>query len=109
MMPDLSAGQKQRVDLLRAIFQNRSILVLDEPTSHLDFNLQAKINDYLCQLNQTIVVSSHQLDFIQRADRVVFLSGQGKHEVDSHEKLLKSSKAYQLFMKEIDTNEKNSY
>ena len=102
IMPDVSAGQKQRVDLLRAIFQDKPILILDEPTSHLDFNLQAKINDYLCQQERTVVISSHQLAFIQRADRVVFLSDQGGYEIGAHESLLSQSEAYQRFMKEIN-------
>lgn len=108
-MPELSAGQKQRLDLLRAIFQKKSILVLDEATSHLDFNLQLKINDYFYSLKQTIIISSHQLDFIQRADRVIFLSGAGKVEIGPHAHLLRHSHTYRLFMKEMNGDEENAH
>jgi ABC-type bacteriocin/lantibiotic exporter with double-glycine peptidase domain len=97
------------LDLLRAIFQKKSILVLDEATSHLDFNLQLKINDYFYSLKQTIVISSHQLDFIQRADRVIFLSGAGKVEIGPHAHLLRHSHTYRLFMKEMNGDEENAH
>lgn len=57
----LSAGQKQRINLARALLLKRPILLLDEPTSHLDPGTEEKLIDYLSNIDPaiTVVVVSH--------------------------------------------------
>jgi len=58
----LSAGQKQRINLIRGVLLNREILLLDEPTSHLDSITEQKIIDFLANylVNKTAIIVSHQ-------------------------------------------------
>lgn len=63
----LSAGERQRVMLARALAQRPRLLVLDEPTSHLDLRYQAECVGLLRDLNRgrealTVVLVSHDLD-----------------------------------------------
>ena len=63
----LSAGERQRVMLARALAQRPRVLVLDEPTSHLDLRYQAECVGLLRDLNRgdqalTVVLVSHDLD-----------------------------------------------
>jgi zinc transport system ATP-binding protein len=63
---ELSGGQRQRVMIARALFAHPKILILDEPTSSIDVEGQAKIYDLLQELNKeiTIIVVSHDLSVI---------------------------------------------
>lgn len=57
----LSSGQKQRVNLIRGLLLNRDILLLDEPTSHLDQSTEAKVLEFLSEYlsTKTAVIVSH--------------------------------------------------
>lgn len=58
----LSAGQKQRINLARGLMLDREILLLDEPTSHLDAATEKKVIDFLANylLNKTAIIVSHR-------------------------------------------------
>ncbi|MDF2859198.1 MAG: transporter [Neobacillus sp.] len=75
----LSGGERQRLVLARAILRNPSILVLDEATSSLDTENEAKIQGALEKLKgkMTIIVIAHRLSTIRNADQVIVLE-QGK-------------------------------
>jgi manganese/iron transport system ATP-binding protein len=74
----LSGGQRQRVFLARALAQEPSILLLDEPVSGVDATTQHQIFellDTLCQDGVTIIVASHDLSCVaQRFDHVLLLN-----------------------------------
>ncbi|MFT9601161.1 ABC transporter ATP-binding protein [Mesobacillus sp.] len=71
----LSGGERQRLVLARAILKKPSILVLDEATSSLDSENEAKIQSALEQLKGkvTIIVIAHRLSTIRNADKVIVL------------------------------------
>lgn len=58
----LSAGQKQRINLIRGVLFDREILLLDEPTSHLDTATERKVVDFLANylLDKTAIIISHR-------------------------------------------------
>jgi ATP-binding cassette, subfamily B, bacterial CvaB/MchF/RaxB len=71
MGSSLSAGQKQRVLLARALYREPRILVLDEGTAHLDVDNERRINESLNQLRMTRVSVAHRPDISAGADRVI--------------------------------------
>jgi len=69
----LSAGQRQRVGLARALMRDAPLLILDEATASVDTETEELIQDAVERFagRQTILVIAHRLSSIQRADRVV--------------------------------------
>jgi lipoprotein-releasing system ATP-binding protein len=74
----LSGGQKQRVAIARALINKPKIIMADEPTGNLDegnSELVFGIFKEICaELNQTILVVTHDNDFANRTDRIIELS-----------------------------------
>lgn len=78
----LSAGQRQRVGLARAMYGNPKLLVLDEPNSNLDQFAEANLIRTLQSLKTdgvTIVVVAHQVRILKSADKILKLN-EGKVE-----------------------------
>lgn len=76
---ELSAGERQRVIIARALCQQPQLLFLDEPTSHLDIGHQIQILDLLRRLNRekniTIVMVIHDLNLAaEYCNRLMFLN-----------------------------------
>jgi ABC-type multidrug transport system fused ATPase/permease subunit len=71
----LSAGQKQRLSLARALLKNPSVLVLDEPTANLDGETEGRLVDVLRALKgqMTIVAATHSPAVMAVADRRIRL------------------------------------
>ena len=80
----LSGGQKQRVAIARALAKNPEVLLFDEPTSALDPEMVKEVQNVISFLrdnsNITIVIVSHEIDFVnQISDRIaVFEKGKIK-------------------------------
>jgi ABC-2 type transport system ATP-binding protein len=74
----LSEGMKKRLDIGCSIIHNPKILILDEPTANLDFQLRDELLDYVKEINKlgmTIVFVSHYIEeVIQISDRVAIIS-----------------------------------
>ncbi len=69
----LSGGQKQRLLIARALYRRPSILFLDEATSHLDLDNEARVNEAIRQLKITRIFIAHRPSTIASADRVIEL------------------------------------
>jgi ATP-binding cassette subfamily B protein RaxB len=67
----LSGGQQQRLLLARALYQQPSILILDEATSHLDVPTEQRIAAMLSGLRMTRVFAAHRPDTVAIADKVI--------------------------------------
>lgn len=75
---EISGGEAQRVRIAQALAQEARLLVLDEPTSHLDVSFQIEVMDLLLRLNRsrglTVLASLHDLNLASLyCDRVVAL------------------------------------
>ena len=77
-----SDGEKQRILIAKAIAQETPIILLDEPTAHLDLPNRIKVLQLLRRLaheqGKTILISTHELDLaIQLSDRILLMSEHG--------------------------------
>lgn len=86
----LSGGERQRVFIARALAQQSPILLLDEPTSFLDFKHQVDIYDLLkdiqSQKNKTIIAVTHDINLaIQYCNRALLISDKTYHLGDISE------------------------
>src|SRR5690606_11867808 len=85
----LSGGQKQRVALARALVRKPRLLLLDEPLSALDFQMRARLQEYIIACHQrmnltTILVTHDYPEVMKLAKRILVLSG-GSVEYDRSE------------------------
>lgn len=93
---DLSVGQWQKIAILRAIYKNASIFILDEPTASLDPISENEIFEQLatiCQDKTTILVT-HRLTSIKIATRILLLDNGRQLAFDHHKNLIKINKLY---------------
>jgi len=76
---NLSAGQRQRLLLARALYRDPELLILDEPTSNLDIKTELFIHDFLFSLkgNVTIIVVSHREYVLRHADKIYEVTTDG--------------------------------
>jgi iron complex transport system ATP-binding protein len=103
----LSGGEQQKVLIARAMVQRPSVIMLDEPTSNLDFNWKLKISriiqDLHCQMNLTVLMVSHELMSIPvNAERTVLLHQGNIHADGSSEEVLTSEIIRQAYGCEIN-------
>ena len=75
----ISGGQKQRIGIARAIFNNKSLLILDESTSNLDSEVEQKIVELLSELSKeiTIIIISHKMSSLKKC-KSIFKINAGK-------------------------------
>jgi ATP-binding cassette, subfamily B, bacterial len=92
----LSAGQKQRLLIARAIYKNPDVLLFDEATSALDAKNEREIVDKLKDAldGKTVIVVAHRLSTVKNADKIVVLENGEIVEEGSHAELVKRKDRY---------------
>ena len=94
---NLSGGQCQRLALARALLHDSPIYIFDEATSNIDVESE---NDIMAEIHRlargkTVILISHRLANVVRADNIYVLDGGNIAEHGSHEELLKSHGLYE--------------
>jgi iron complex transport system ATP-binding protein len=112
-LSQLSGGERQRVLLARALAQETPVLLLDEPSSHLDINFQLQIYHLLRELqlenNKTILVAEHNLNLcLPYCQRLIFLK-EGKIEaVGTPREVINREIIRRVFDLEVELRENTS-
>jgi ATP-binding cassette subfamily B protein/subfamily B ATP-binding cassette protein MsbA len=92
----LSAGQRQRISIARALLLDAPLLVMDEPTSALDAASEHVVLEALQRLmrGRTCIVIAHRLSTVRRANRIVVLERGRIAEAGTHTELLRTGALY---------------
>lgn len=100
----LSGGQRQRIAIARAILMNPEILLLDDPTSNLDAETEARVVEALKKLieDRTAIIVTQRLSTLKLADRILVLDKGEIVEDGTHEELLSKGGVYaRLYMSQF--------
>jgi len=93
---DLSGGQRQRLALARALLSPADVVLLDEPTSHLDGINEHRLLEVLRRLvlSRAVVVATHSPSIVARAHHIIVLRDGVTLVAGSHDELIKTSPDY---------------
>ena len=93
---NISGGQKQRLALAVNLAADKDIYVFDEATSNIDIESEAIIMDNIRALSQsaTVIVISHRLENVVRADNIYYLKDGEVRERGTHDELCKEKGEY---------------
>jgi len=110
---ELSDGEKQRVMIAKALAQDTPLIMLDEPTAHLDLPNRVEIMNILKRLaketNKAIFLSTHELDLaLQTADTIWLMNREEKLKSGTPEDLVLSGAFEQVFHSDAFTFDKLS-
>jgi subfamily B ATP-binding cassette protein MsbA len=92
----LSGGERQRIAIARALYKDAPILLLDEPTSSLDSEAEAKVQRALEELmkGRTVLMIAHRLSTVKKADLICVLDQGHIVEIGRHDELVAKGGLY---------------
>lgn len=98
---DLSLGQKQKIAIARALYQDADFLILDEPTASLDPLAESKIYEHFNEMTEgkTAIFISHRMSSSRFTDKILLLDGGKAAAFDSHENLMAYDNLYSKLYK----------
>lgn len=91
-----SGGQEQRVALARALLSSRPIMLLDEPTAHLDIETEYELKETMLPLfeGKLVFLATHRLHWMLDMDIIVVMKQGQVAEIGTHQELLARKGAY---------------
>ncbi|KAJ5650852.1 ABC transporter integral membrane type 1 [Penicillium longicatenatum] len=109
----VSGGQKQRLNIARAIYFNAELVLMDDPLSAVDAHVGRHIMDKaICGLlkDRCRILATHQLHVLNRCDRIVVMEEGRIHAVDTFDNLMRDNELFQRLMAtsgQEDSNEQS--
>lgn len=92
---NFSGGENQRLSLARAMLSNNPILILDEPSSAIDMNLEKELFEQIINMKKTSIIVVHRLKAIPKNSKILFIKNQYEYKVETLEFLIKDDKEFQ--------------
>lgn len=92
----LSGGERQRISIARAMLKDAPIVILDEATSYMDPENEAKIQEAIGNLvkDKTLLIIAHRLKTITDSDRIFVIKGGKLDSYGRHKELIQKSELY---------------
>lgn len=96
---NLSAGQKQRLAIARALLRKPNVLIMDEATSNLDTVTETAVQDTIDAMSEdmTCIIIAHRLKTIQHCDYIYVMADGRIEEQGTHNELIEKSGLYAAF------------
>ncbi|GAV26690.1 hypothetical protein PMKS-000145 [Pichia membranifaciens] len=105
----LSGGQKARICLARSVYADRDIIYLDDVLSAVD----AKVGKHIVEKcicgflrNKTVILATHQINLAKKANRMIFLNGDGTLEIGQLDELKAKYSAVSSFFEKVTIEKK---
>lgn len=92
----LSGGQEQRIAIARAFLENRPIIMLDEPTAHLDIETEAELKETMLDLfsGKLVLLATHRLHWMLDMDEIIVMDQGRIAEIGTHKQLMARKSVY---------------
>lgn len=92
----LSGGQEQRIAMARAMLSRRPIIILDEPTAHLDIETEYELKQSMLRLfeGKLVFLATHRIHWMKEMDRVIVLKEGSLVESGTHDELIQQKGTY---------------
>lgn len=98
---DLSGGQRQKLEIARALASNPSILIMDEATSALDAKNEYEVLQAVKRRNITCIMIAHRLSTIRSCDKICVMENGKIQGIGTHEELMKNNALYQNLVRGV--------
>jgi len=92
----LSGGQEQRIAMARVLLSDKPIILLDEPTAHLDIETEYEVKQVMLRVfkNRLVFLATHRLHWMHHMDDIIVLDDGQIAEQGTHNQLVKKTGTY---------------
>lgn len=95
---NISNGQMQKINIARSLLDNNNILLFDELESSLDSTTIKNLYDYIFSVNKTAICITHNHNYLDKFDFIIYLVGDGSVLINKNEFLKSNSLLYKNFI-----------